>query len=497
MENFYVPQRFKGRTGYQIFVDRYNRDNTEISNMEGRIIKDWNDPSPNWWPDENQVYKNNYYYGGNLKGIIEKLEYIKKFGFNLIYLSPISHTETSHHYDVSDQLEIDPYIGNLEDFKMLIDKAHSLDILISVDLVFNHMGAHSKFFKEALLGSKYKEWFEWDGNDPVFWYGFKDLPQCNKFNVAYQEYVNYIIESYINLGVDAIRLDLGEIFPVHFMQGIRKKVKEVNPEVLIVSEMWDLATTRENPQIYGDQVDSVMNYPMADSICRWIRYGNYEHFRYTQSELDKYPKNVQDVLWNFLDSHDTPRVLNMLSSIGMLENPFEGRIWDIEAPFRSDDDFDTYGFRKWESENDSILDSNAYKKLKLASLIQYSMKGIPIVFAGTEVGVFGYKDPFNRKPYPWNNMIEELAHHYINLGNYRNSNSDIFSDSDILTSVNRNLMVIKRTNDAGTIYVAANGTDQIQDNPIYTVNGEEIFSLNDKHKQKVLRPYGASVIREK
>lgn len=496
MQDFYVPKRFKGRTGYQIFVDRYNRDNTKIPNIEGRIIKDWNDATPNWWPDSDDIYRNNYYYGGNINGIIEKLESIKNLGFDLIYLSPISATETSHHYDVSNQLEIDPYIGNLLDLKNLIEKAHSMGILISIDLVFNHMGAHSKFFKEAMANSNYREWFEWDGDNPVFWYGFKDLPQCNKLSIAYQEYANYIIENYIDLGVDCLRLDLGEILPIDFMQNLRKKVKEKNPEVLIVSEMWELATTRENPQIYGDQVDSVMNYPMADSICRWTRYGNYGHFNYTQSELNRYPKNVQDVLWNFIDSHDTPRALNMLSSTGMLENPFEGRIWDIEGPFRRYDQFMTYEFRKWESEN-NYIDSMAFKKLELASLIQYSIKGVPIVFYGTEAGLMGYKDPFNRKPYPWGNSNQELMDHYTSLGIYRKDNYDVFADGDISIDVNDKVMVINRKNDSGAIYVALNRTDIQQENPISMVSGEEIFNLNNESNQKVLRPFGGYVIRGK
>lgn len=497
MTDFYVPNKFKGRTGYQIFVDRYNRDSTPLPNIEGRVIKNWNDTMPNWKPDSDNIYRNNYYYGGNINGIVDKIDFIKNLGFNLIYLSPVSHTETSHHYDVSNQLEIDPYIGSLEDLKKFIDKAHSSDILVCVDLIFNHMGSHSKFFKEALSNSKYREWFEWDGNNPIFWYGFKDLPQCNKLSVAYQEYAHYVIEGYAKLGVDGIRLDLGEILPRSFIQRLREKVKSINPEILIISEMWDLATTRENPQIYGDQVDSVMNYPMADSIMRWVRYGNNKHFEYTQSELNKYPLSVQDVLWNFLDSHDTPRALNMLSSIGMLENPFEGKIWDIESPFRHYDSFDTLRFRQWEAENDSVNMDIASKKLKLASLIQYSVKGVPIVFSGTEVGVTGYKDPFNRKPYPWESINQELASHYRYLGQFRKDNKDILNDGEISLDIDNNIIVITRKNENGTVYITLNRSDYHLDNPISNICGEEIINIDGESNQKVLKPYGGYGIRTK
>ena len=159
MNHTYNLQHFEGRTGYHIFVDRFLRGGDELSPIKGRIIKQWEDSIPNWWPDEDGVFRNEYFYGGDLKGIIKSLDDIKSMGFNLIYLSPISHTHTYHHYDVENQLEIDPYVGNWDDFKMLCQEAHSKDILICVDLVFNHMGIRSEFFQKALAGNEqYKKW---------------------------------------------------------------------------------------------------------------------------------------------------------------------------------------------------------------------------------------------------------------------------------------------------------------------------------------------------
>ena len=143
----YIPKRFKGRTGYQIFVDRYCRVGKAPVLMEGRRIKSWDDSQPDWQPDRDGVYRNEYFYGGNLKGITEKLDYIKELGVDLLYLSPISKTHTNHHYDVEDQTELDPYIGNWNDFMRLCDKAHERGMFVAVDLVFNHMGAKVSFFK--------------------------------------------------------------------------------------------------------------------------------------------------------------------------------------------------------------------------------------------------------------------------------------------------------------------------------------------------------------
>lgn len=432
ISNFETPKRFKGRTGLQIFVDRFYRWGEAPKPIEGRILKEWKDVVPNWEPDSKGVYQNNYFYGGNLQGITVKLDYIKNNGFNLIYLSPIGLSETSHHYEPTDQLQIDPWLGTWEDFKELCREAHKKDILVVVDLVFNHMGISSPIFQEALKNpeSRYHNWFEWKENgEPVFWYEFKNMPQCNKLEPEYQEYACQVAEYYISMGADGIRLDLGENFPHEFMNKMRERVKKSSPEILLVSEMWKLDTERAESQLDGKQVDSVMNYPLADAICRWLRYGNVPHFLYIIREIQKYPKQAQDVLWNFLDSHDTPRAINMLAADGMLEDPYKGAIWDIEGPWRHNEGFDTYGFRKWEFEHDYISLKTAKNSLMAASAIQYFMPGIPIVFAGTEIGITGYKDPFNRKPYNWDNPDEELLNHYKKLGEIRKASRDFFSEA--------------------------------------------------------------------
>lgn len=453
IRHFETPKRFKGRTGLQIFVDRFYREGAPPEPMEGRILKDWNDPIPNWEPDSNGEYQNDYFYGGNLKGITVKLDYIRANGFNLIYLSPLGLSETSHHYEPIDQLQIDPWIGTWEDFQELCEEAHKRDILIVVDLVFNHMGVKSPIFQEALNNpySKYHDWFEWDKNgNPVFWGGFTNMPQCNKYNPNYQDYACYVALHHINMGADGIRLDLGENFPQVFMRKFRKEVKAENPEVLIVNEAWGFDNHREKPQLDGTQADSVMNYPLADAIIRWVRYGNAAHFSYNVGENLKYPKEAQDVLFNHLDTHDTPRVLDLLEAEGILEDPYQGACWDIEGPWRHGNWFDTYGFRSWEFMHDNIDMDEAFAKLTTAVIIQYFMPGIPIVFAGTEVGVTGYKDPFNRKPYPWDNPNDKILKYYRRLGRLREENREFFSETgDIEINVSHEDLKIVRRNSHG------------------------------------------------
>lgn len=453
INHFETPKRFKGRTGLQIFVDRFYREGASPEPMRGRILKEWSDSTPNWKPDANGVYQNDYFYGGNLRGIIAKLNYIQNNGFNLIYLSPIGLSETSHHYEPIDQLKIDPWIGTWEDFEELCKKAHKRDILIVVDLVFNHMGVKSQIFQEARNNpySKYRDWFEWDNNGrPIFWAGFDNMPQCNKYNPDFQDYASSVAEHYIRMGADGIRLDLGENFPPEFMRRFRKAVKAVNPEVLIVNEAWGFDNHRAIPQLDGTQEDSDMNYPLADAIIRWVRYGNAAHFRYNVGELLKYPKEAQDVMFNHIDTHDTPRAINLLVGEGILQDPFKGACWDIEGPWRHPGWFDTFEFRHWEFEHDHIDMEEAFTSLSMAAIIQYFMPGIPIVFAGTEVGVTGYKDPFNRKPYPWDNPNKKILAYYRRLGKLRERNREFFSEAgDVEINVSYDELEIIRKNSHG------------------------------------------------
>lgn len=496
MEKIYIPKRFKGRIGYQIFIDRYCRAGPTPPFIEGRRIKSWQDSMPDWQPDQDGEYRNEYYYEGDFQGITQKLDYISELSVGMLYLSPFSKTNTNHHYDVEDQRIIDPYIGDWKGFEELCAEAYKRDILVAVDLVFNHMGAKSEFFQKALAGDeRYRNWFEWDekGN-PIYWYGFKDMPQTNKYDQGYQEYACSVVEQYIKHGASAIRLDLGEILPKEFVAKIKEKARSINPEVLVISEMWDFATFRDNPQIYDGQVDSLMNYPISDAIIRWVRYGNHLHFSACMRNLAKYPIEVQDVLWNHLDTHDTPRALNMLNGKGMLENPFSGRIWDIEGPWRKSYGFDTYSFRKWESENDFCLNEEAIKMLKLAAMIQYLSKGIPIIFYGTEVGISGNKDPFNRKPYPWGNQNLELRDFYTELGKVKVANNDILAAGDMYTYASEQILEIVRRSEAGIIVAFLNRTSNAHEINAHYPNSKVIFSLNGSNED-ILQPYGALICR--
>mgnify|MGYP005778989119 CR=1 FL=1 len=491
-----VPDIVKGRTGYLVMVDRFCRDGEALPHMRGRKIKRWNDPVPDWQPDKDGEYRNQYFYGGNLRGVTSKIDYLDKLGVDLVCLSPISKSNSYHHYDVHDQRVIDPYIGDWNDFAVLAKNLHKRGKILGVDLVFNHRSADSEFFKKALAGDeRYRKWFEWDKEGkPVYWYGFKDMPQCNKLDHSYQDFCCEEAMMYVRNGADVIRLDLGENLPREFLIKIRTATRKINPNVVFVNEMWHSPLEKENPQIYDGQADSVMNYPLTDAILRWVRYGNYAHLEACMKKLAKYPIQVHDVLFNYLCTHDTPRERNMLAGEAMVEDPFKGFIWDIEQWWRTIFGFPTYDFRKWEWENDDKLSPIVNELQKLAVLILYLMKGNPIIFYGSEVELCGNKDPFCRKPFPTEKQNMDMLNYYIGLGMMRTSNKDILATGDMFVSGDSNVLEIIRRSANGVIVAFINRTGNHQKINAFYPGSREIFSLNGSN-QSILNPYGAFVCR--
>lgn len=486
-------KKWQGRTAYQLIPDRFYKGKGSTEKIGGRILKNWDDRTPNWQPDEKGEYLNNFYYGGNIEGIKSKLNYLKKLGFDMIYITPIEQSSSYHHYDVGNHSEIDPWLGNWTDFKNLCKVAHELDILIMVDLVFNHTGIDSIYANDP----KYHDWYKYDSNgDYVYWWGFKTMIECDTLNKSYQDAMTKIVEKYLENGADGIRLDLGENLSKEFLLSLQR-VKEKYPNALFVGETWGFAipdNQKDESKILDGELDSVMNYPMSDAILRWVRYGDYIHFKYNFDKVyNSYPSNVQNVLLNNIGTHDTPMTMTMLAGDKMNSDVFKGFIWDIEAPWRSNNSFDTYGFRKFEAENDK-LDNEKYqvgKKLtKISLAIMYNLPGIPCVFQGTEIAETGYKDPFCRKPYNWKNNEEDMKQFVSKLGEYRKNNREILSTGKVnLLKADNQLLIFEREIENGNkiIFVANRTPDDV-----YVQIDDDDLAENQKNLW--IGNYGFSII---
>lgn len=488
-----------GRTAYQIMPDRFFRKGEKaLEHINNRKLKEWHDRMPDWKPDDDGEFRNLYYYGGNLKGIEEKLPYLKDLGFDMLYLTPIEQSRSYHHYDVGNHDVIDPWLGTWDDFKSLCNKAKELGIAIVVDLVFNHTGSSSIYFNDP----KYQEWYKkTQSGKQIFWWGFTDMPECDTLSENYQDAMTKVVEKYLENGASGVRFDLGENLPKEFLLAVAR-VKEKYPTCIFIVEMWGIATDRVDSKLFDGQSDSAMNYPLSDAILRWTRWGYDGHFTYNFNRVyGEYPKRARDLLLNNIATHDTPTTMTMLVGEKMNPDVFNKRIWDIEAPWLQGERFNTYKFREYEAEHDSLSEEqyvHGKKLLKIALALLYNIPGIPCVYQGTEVADCGYKDPFNRKPYPWDNPDEEIRIFVKKLGAYRKQNVDILATgSAYLLKITDSILVLERKSETGRIIVALNRGEQVQWIGLheYMQNPQVLFKINNSSTEQ-LNPYGIVIVRE-
>ncbi|MBR5246199.1 MAG: glycoside hydrolase family 13 protein [Clostridia bacterium] len=422
-KDFTTPDWLKGGIIYQIFPDRfYNSGVTKENVPDDRILrKDWGN-EPEWRPTPDGKVLNNDFFGGDLKGISEKLPYLRELGVTCIYLNPIFESHSNHRYDTADYGKIDPLLGTEEDFKNLCSEAKNQGIHIILDGVFSHTGDDSVYFNRKgrynTLGaynspeSPYYKWYKFTNypNKYQSWWGFVTLPEVIEEGEEYREFINGkggIIEKWLKAGADGFRLDVADELPDIFIDELRARLKETKPDALLMGEVWEDATTKHSygsrrRYLLGSQFDSVMNYPFANAILDFCRNGKAEVFMSTVMQIvENYPKQCLDVMMNHIGTHDTERAITKIAGESC-----------------------EYRDRNWQSCHSL---GNKYEKgielLKCAVALQYTLPGVPSVYYGDEAGLEGYKDPFNRGCYPWGNENKELLDFYKTMGKIRTENA--------------------------------------------------------------------------
>ena len=393
-EDFEIPSWYKEGIMYNIFVDRFNNGNRnkKPSNPKENsfIYANWSD-TPMYIRDKNDEIIRWDFYGGNLKGIIEKLPYLSKMGVSIIYLNPIFESPSNHKYNTGDYKKIDPMFGDEEILKELIEKANTKGINIILDGVFSHTGADSKYFNKfgnydevgafQSKDSKYSSWYTFNEFPDNYkcWWGVKDLPNVNELNKSYMNYIIYEEDSVINkwtsMGIKGWRLDVADELPTEFIKEFRKELKKNDSESILIGEVWEDASNKisyneRRSYLVGNQLDSVMGYPFRDNIVSFLK-GNI-----TSKELnnkfmtikENYPKESFKANLNLISSHDVPRI-------------------------------------KTELNYDEAM-------VKLAVAIQMTFEGVPYIYYGDEAGLCGGTDPDNRKTYPWKNEDENMIEFY-------------------------------------------------------------------------------------
>lgn len=418
---FHTPDFLKGGVMYQIFPDRFYSSGTPKQNVPSdRILRTDYENLPEYRPDAQGIVRNNDYFGGDLKGVEEKLDYLKSLGVTCLYLNPIFEAHSNHRYNTADYTKIDPLLGTQEDFESLCRAAHARGISILLDGVFSHTGSDSVYFnREGRYGpggayrdanSPYRQWYDFKSwpNDYASWWGIDTLPQVIEEQPDYLNYIagpGGVLEKWMRAGADGWRLDVADELPDGFLDALRERVKAVNPQAVVIGEVWEDASNKcsygqRRRYLLGKQLDSVMNYPFQNAVLDYISTGNADGFcDRILTVLSHYPKPVVDVLMNSIGTHDTARAITALAG-----EPCGGR------------------GRDWQNEHCFLPpERRAYgvTLLKLAAVLQFTLPGVPCIYYGDEIGMEGYGDPFNRRYYDWAHGDEELRGWYRALGKLR------------------------------------------------------------------------------
>lgn len=490
--SYKTPDFAKGNIIYHIFVDRFNRADGVKTKRKYRLHESFSE-SPEVVSADGKYYADDF-FGGNFNGIREKLDYLEELGVGIIYLSPIFKAYSNHRYDTGDYLKVDELLGTEDDFKRLLDAAHEKGMKIILDGVFNHSGADSLYFNKFgtydSLGayqsksSPYYDWYYFKKfpDEYACWWGCDNVPDLNKSNKDYRALVfgkNGVVEKWQKLGADGWRLDVVDELPIDFVNLLIKKIKSVNKDALVIGEVWEDASTKVSygelrPYLLGDQLDGTMNYPFMNAIIAYVRDGDEKFFKDTiQSILENYPKETVYCLMNSLGTHDTVRIINALS--------------DVRA----------HGWSKTHKLGYKLPDSEyekAKKKLYLASVLQFTLPGIPSIFYGDEAGLQGFDDPINRRPYPWGSEDKEILAHYKKLGRIRRENRAVFSGGFNMRDEN-GLVAYERAGGDDEILIAVNAG---ADDKTLIINKEYTSLYNNKeYKDVVDVPGGSFVILKK
>ena len=357
--DFETPAPIKGKVFYQIFPDRFC-EGVENKPMPfpDRLYQADKHAEPFWQPNEVGGHLNEDYFGGDLKGIQMKLPYLREMGVDYLYLNPIFEAHSNHRYNTADYLNVDPLLGTNEDFETLCAEARKYGIGIVLDGVFSHTGSDSRYFNRE---GRYGE--------------------------------GGVIDTWLHRGAAGFRLDVADELPDEFIEKVRTAVKRVGPDKFLLGEVWEDATTKfgfdkRRTYLLGKGLDSVMNYPFKNAVLGFV-CGRDAGQTMTDilSICEHYPAPALDTALNFLSTHDTERALTVIA-----DEPANGR------------------GREWQSGR--CVTGDAYEegmlKLRMAYAIIYTLPGVPCLYYGDEIGMQGYRDPFNRGFYCWDSHEERL-----------------------------------------------------------------------------------------
>ena len=438
---------------YQIFPDRFYNGDKSI-NPENTEL--WGGP-----------VNTKSMFGGDLKGIIDKLDYLEELGINLLYLTPIFKSSSNHKYNIADYYDIDPQFGTLDTVKELIKKCHEKGMKIIFDAVFNHSGSDFFAFENLLKkqeSSKYKDWYFIDSypvsTDNVNYYTFgndvSNMPKLNTHNKEVREYLLKVGEYWVkDIGIDGWRLDVCDEVDHDFWRAFNKVVKSANKDAVIIGEIMHEA----NSFLKGDQMDSIMNYPFKFALVDFFANRSIHAKQFDDilsSNRTLYMTSITRQLWNLIDSHDTKRFL---------------------------------------TECDGNVD-----RMKLAIVFEFCYQGVPYIYYGDEIGLDGADDPQCRKCMIWDveKQNTKLFNLYKTMISLRKNNKVLIYGDYKTVYCKGNVLVFKRSYEGDTLLIAINNSDEE-----YNLNiplgdtAVDVFTFDETklNNKLILAPMGFKILK--
>ena len=423
-----TPEWFGRGVSYQIFPDRFHRAvRRDPSGLVGNrtLHEDWNEMIE-YLPDARGEITCSDFFGGDLAGIAQKLDYLRSLGVTTLYLNPVFDAASNHRYDTADYRGIDPLLGTEDDFRALCAQAEARGIRVMLDGVFNHTGSNSVYFNAAGFypgvgaaqseDSPYASWYHFTHFPDKYdaWWGFKTLPAVEEGD---PDYINFIIEGpdsvvrrWLRAGASGWRLDVADELPGAFIERIRRVMDEEKPGSYLIGEVWEdgsnkIAYSTRRKYLLGAQTHGLMNYPFRNALLGYLLGGGAADFREAMETLrENYPPAAFYGAMNFLGTHDTPRILTVLGYRGAWPNSREERARIQLNPAEY---------------------CVGAKRLKLAALVMFAFPGSPTVYYGDEAGMQGFEDPFNRGTFPWGREDRELQSYFRRLGALRSSRASL------------------------------------------------------------------------
>lgn len=464
------PDWMYGGIIYQIFPDRFFKGREEPVHKDAIIEEDWYNGIPPYKAKPGEKFKNNTFFGGDLYGIADKLDYISSLGVTCIYLTPIFKSFSNHRYDTGDYNTIDEMLGGEEGLKFLLSEAKKRNISVILDGVFNHTGADSVYFNKYnnydSIGaynskeSKYYNWYNFYDYPDNYesWWGFESLPRVKSDNPEYKEFLfgeNGIIRKYIRMGISGYRLDVVDEVSDSFLEELKSSALVEKKDAYVVGEVWENAITKVsygNRRTYfnGKELDSVMNYPLRNAIISYLRDSNiYGIINIFEHIYNEYPVISQNLNLNLLSSHDTVRIITSLVD----ELP-ENLSRDEQAIKKLDK----------EKYNEGI------SLVKFGYIISNFIPGIPTIYYGDEIGMEGYTDPFNRRAFQWGKENNNLLDFYKKMGEIRKNHSCFKNELSRLVYIDNDILCIERGEKDKPLIAIIN-----KSNDSYTLSGKVDF----------------------